>query len=65
MMMVVMPALAVATAHTFVLTVSHDLLFRQPLDLTQWQVCRCFLSSFSFRSLPVFSSRFSVESKFH
>jgi hypothetical protein len=28
----VMPALAVATAHTFVLTVSHGLLFRQPLD---------------------------------
>jgi len=26
-----MPALAVATAHTFVLTVSHGLLFRQPL----------------------------------
>jgi hypothetical protein len=26
-----MPALAVATAHPFVLTVSHGLLFRQPL----------------------------------
>jgi hypothetical protein len=25
-----MPTLAVATAHAFVLTVSHDLLFRQP-----------------------------------
>jgi hypothetical protein len=29
-LMMMMPTLAVATAHAFVLTVSHDLLFRQP-----------------------------------
>ncbi|HEV2625372.1 MAG TPA: hypothetical protein VGV62_09690 [Xanthobacteraceae bacterium] len=31
MMMVVVPTFAVTTAHPFVLTVSHGLLFRQPL----------------------------------
>src|SRR5437764_3555096 len=31
MMMMVVPTFAVTTAHTFVLTVSHGLLFRQPL----------------------------------
>jgi hypothetical protein len=30
-MMMMMSTFAVTTAHTFVLTVSHDLLFRQPL----------------------------------
>jgi hypothetical protein len=50
-----MPALAVATAHTFVLTVSHGLLFRQPLDLLQWQVCHCFLSSLPCSTLTSFS----------
>jgi hypothetical protein len=31
MMMMVVPTFAVTPAHTFVLTVSHGLLFRQPL----------------------------------
>jgi hypothetical protein len=43
MMMMMVPAFAVTTAHTFVLTVSHGLLFRQPL-LSATAVCRRFFS---------------------
>jgi hypothetical protein len=39
--MMMMPTLAVATAHTFVLTVSHGLLFRQP-PFTATTLCRRF-----------------------
>src|SRR6516225_10015603 len=47
-----MSTLAVTTAHTFVLTVSHGLLFHQPLDyLCNGRFCRRFLSSFT--ALPV------------
>ena len=47
-----MSTLAVTTAHAFVLTVSHGLLFRQPLDyLCNGRFCRRFLSSFT--ALPV------------
>src|SRR5262249_53836602 len=47
-----MSTLAVTTAHTVVLTVSHGLLFRQPLDcLCNGRFCRRFLSSFT--ALPV------------
>jgi len=47
-----MSTLAVTTAHTLVLTVSHGLLFRQPLDyLCNGRFCRRFLSSFT--ALPV------------
>src|SRR6516165_8295826 len=43
-----MSTLAVTTAHTFVLTVSHGLLFHQPLDyLCNGRFCRRFLSSFT------------------
>ena len=46
--LVMMATLAVTTAHTFVLTVSHGLLFRQPLDyLCNGRFCRRFLSSFT------------------
>jgi len=39
-----MPTFAVATAHAFVLTVSHGLLFRQP-PFTATAPCRRFSSS--------------------
>jgi hypothetical protein len=66
-----MPTLAVATAHTFVLTVSHGLLFRQPLDYMRRHVCRRFLAQFTripsarlsvarYLRRPIFPSRYLV-----
>jgi hypothetical protein len=52
-----MPTLAIATAHAFVvLTVSHGLLFRQPLDYMPRHGCRRFLAQFSAERRPIFAS---------
>jgi hypothetical protein len=52
MMMMMVPTFAVTTAHPFVLTVSHGLLFRQPLFL-QRHACRRF---FSIHPKPITSA---------
>jgi len=58
--MMMMPTLAVATAHAFVLTVSHGLLFRQP-PFTATALLPPILSKFTrFRRAAARRSRFST-----
>ena len=58
--LMMMPTFAVATAHAFVLTVSHDLLFRQP-PLTTAALLPLILSKFTrFHRAAASRSRFST-----
>jgi len=58
--LMMMPTFAVATAHAFVLTVSHDLLFRQP-PLTSAALLPLILSKFTrFHRAAASRSRFST-----